>query len=1482
MRLGSRKVGLNKLKATVVLVAFAGLSIPQLMAQATPLVLPYTITTIGGGTATVCGTTGTDKIGNGCPATQASFGGTSPIASGGDTRGLGVDSKGNIIIADGGANMIRKINQKTGVVTVVAGSLSSAAACTVPSLQTPVDKYGDGCIASDGIANLTGGYTGNFNKPRGVFVAPNGDIYIAGYGDYLIHKVSAATGVMSIVAGYVTCTASKYTSCSGTEGYTGDGGTATNYQVNNGTPQLSPTGGAELYQPRGVAADSYGNVYIADTGDDAIRVVYEGGTTLANLINQETGLTAQVGYIYTIAGNPPKFPGPSTTVPFANPTAIGYSGNGGLASAALLNTPEDVKVDSNGNIFIADGGNHVVRVIYVGGTQVANLIALENSGAVAQAGYIYTIFGGGAVTTYTANTTVLATSINPSYTPPGTTIPTQMTPRKIALDSRGDLFTIDGGFNVVWFLDASTGSMRTIAGIFGSTNTTYPSTPYIGVTSTLTGSVGSICAGSTDNIGDGCPATQSVFSAGGNGMGIAIDGQDNIYLTDPADARIRKISINTLFAATTPALPLTSTVDVHLGAGETTTPAITFPNGNPDFSQIGSPICSANADTTVDCQVGITFQPGHPGTDASSLLVTGTSTGTSVGLSGTGTAATISIDPGTVALLSGTLSTTAQQVAVDGGGNAYVADTGNNQVLYFPANGSAGSVVAGGSGAGYSGDNGPALTAKLRGPKGVAVDAAGNLYIADTGNNVVRRVDRALHTIATIAGGAASVCPLAVDTYGDSCPAAQTIFSAPAGVAVDANGSIYVSDSGHNLIRIIASNGYSYLYAGGTVCSGATDTYGDGCLATQAAFSSPSGLTVDAASNLYVADAGDNLIRKIGYLTNVITSVAGNGQAGSGGDGGTAIQAQLSGPQGVAVDAAGDIFIADTGNSGLRVVNQASGVISTLAGVLGSSGAGTVPGAANGVLLNSPRGVAINGQGTLTLADSANSRFLQIQRSAVSYSFGIVGITTTSDTQLFNITSSGTTGLTFSSPAFTGTGSTTALPLVPTTTQGCGTGPLGVGSTCSFTSQFAPSAAATESATYLLKSNAVNAAPPSIALSGTGEVLVNSAVAVVQSPSGNPQYGQIVTVTATVTPATTPAPMTGTITFKVDGVASLPIAITYAGGVATASTTIGRPTVGLHTVTAIYSGALPYYAAANNNSAPLNINIAKANTTTGATSAPATLLQFSSESVTATVLSTTTGTPTGTVSFYNGSTLLGTSSLNSSGVATFTSATLGVGSYGVTGVYSGDGNYSTSTSAPSSFTVNADPADFQLALSTSSVAIASGSTVYTYLSVTPTNTLAGTLTFACSGLPQYATCTFGPPSTLAVTPTTNLQTYWQQPIQVTVTFWSDVAPVTSASPLARPGGTGSHPMLAFGFPVMLIGLGGLASRRLRRSGAALFIALFCVLGGASLALSGCGSAVNGVKYTTPPGTSNVTITVTGPGGTSHTIAAQYTITGPGF
>ena len=190
--------------------------------------------------------------------------------------------------------------------TVVAGSLSSTAACTVGG-GTPVDKYGDGCPASDGVANLNGGYTGNFNKPRGVLCRPQWR-----HLHRRIRRLSRSTRYRQRQG---SCPSSPATSTAphrstqaapARRDIQATAGTATNYQVVNGTPQLSPTGGAELYQPRASPRTASATSTSRTPGDNAIRVVYQGGASLASLINIETGLTAQAGYIYTIAGNATK------------------------------------------------------------------------------------------------------------------------------------------------------------------------------------------------------------------------------------------------------------------------------------------------------------------------------------------------------------------------------------------------------------------------------------------------------------------------------------------------------------------------------------------------------------------------------------------------------------------------------------------------------------------------------------------------------------------------------------------------------------------------------------------------------------------------------------------------------------------------------------------------------------------------------------------------------------------------------------------------------------------------------------------------------------------------------------------------------------------------------------------------------------------------------------------------------------------------
>ena len=195
------------------------------------------------------------------------------------------------------------------------------------------------------------------------------------------------------------------------------------------------------------------------------------------------------------------------------------------------------------------------------------------------------------------------------------------------------------------------------------------------------------------------------------------------------------------------------------------------------------------------------------------------------------------------------------------------------------------------------------------------MDAAGNLFIADSGNHRIRRVDPS-RNISTFAGGG--------DTLGDGGPAVQARLSGPRGMALDAAGNLYIAGNGR--IRKVDSSGTITTIAG----SGRWGFSGDGGPAVQAQFRAPDDVAVDEAGNLYIADEQNNRIRRVNP-SGTISTFAGTGEQGFAGDGGPAVEAQLAGPRGVAVDIAGNLYIADTGNHRIRKVD-ASGTISTIAG----------------------------------------------------------------------------------------------------------------------------------------------------------------------------------------------------------------------------------------------------------------------------------------------------------------------------------------------------------------------------------------------------------------------------------------------------------------------------------------------------------------------------------------------------------------------
>ena len=215
-------------------------------------------------------------------------------------------------------------------------------------------------------------------------------------------------------------------------------------------------------------------------------------------------------------------------------------------------------------------------------------------------------------------------------------------------------------------------------------------------------------------------------------------------------------------------------------------------------------------------------------------------------------------------------------------------------------------------------DNGPAVNARLWDPQGVAVDGAGNLFIADSLNDRIRKVD-ASGTITTVAGTGE------LGFSGDGGPATSARLSRPNDVAVDGAGNLFIADSGNNRIRKVDATGTISTVAGTGRTGG-----GDGGPAVQAQLHGPSGVAVDGAGNVFIADRYNYRIRKVDSA-GVITTVAGTGVRGSSGDGGPATSARLSGAEGVAVDGAGNVYIADEGNDRIRKVDSA-GVITTVAG----------------------------------------------------------------------------------------------------------------------------------------------------------------------------------------------------------------------------------------------------------------------------------------------------------------------------------------------------------------------------------------------------------------------------------------------------------------------------------------------------------------------------------------------------------------------
>jgi hypothetical protein len=743
--------------------------------------------------------------------------------------------------------------------------------------------------------------------------------------------------------------------------------------------------------------------------------------------------------------------------------------------------------------------------------------------------------------------------------------------------------------------------------------------------------------------------------------------------------------------------------------------ALTQGIGGLDFAVTGGS-CASGASYTVgqQCTVSVVFTPRYPGLRNGAVeipnagggllgtaLVAGNATGSLAVLS-PGNLTTVAGDAAWVYNGDGQLATAAniflpQGVVTDAAGNLFLSDSTNNRIRRVDATSGIISTVAGDGIPGYAGDGGPATAAEVNQPSGLTIDGAGNLYFADTTNNIIRRIDAVTGFISTVAGNATQ------GYTGNGGAATSAELSLPQGVSFDSAGNMYIADTGNHVVREVNTAGIITTIAG----SGAQGFGGDGGPATAAKLNAPWSTLVTSSGALLIADFNNNRVRQV--IAGTITTFAGSGTLGFSGDGGQAIQAQLNAPAALAQDPAGNIYIGDTANNRVREVMTSTGLIRTLAGNGSEAYSTSDEGQpANNVGLYGPYALYFDQTGDLFIADMFHNRVREINATKTLLTYPDMKEGKISAPISVMVANDGNADLHPQAPIF----SQSALDGISTT---CAIGvALSPDATCNLGVEFAPTVVASPDNGMLTQPSDAGNTPISIKL--TGNVLSVNPTSLSLASSANPAaVGSAVTFTATIS---APDAVTGTVIFS-DGATQL-CSITLATTQAFCSTS--TLSLGAHNITAVYSGD------SQNASAQSSLTqlIQQQDTLMlGAVPNPATV----GENVTFTFTATPpSGTATGTAKFYDGTTLLGTQTL-AGGAASFTTGSLVVGTHSITVQYSGDNSNASGTSNTVNEVVNAGTSTTTLATSAAVVPVGTSVTFTATVTGSSSFTTTGTVTF---------------------------------------------------------------------------------------------------------------------------------------------------------